>query len=443
MPKALIALLSFLLALGLGQPGGDAPFGVSAAYADDDDDDDDGGRSWNDDDDDDGPVFRRAPVRRSAPAVRQAPRQQTRRAPPPAPPPPPPVRAANELIARGISQQGLAVLNEQGFETIRSTVLSSGTEMVRLRTPSALGVEQAAQIIRDAGAAERIDYNHYYRTEQGSACSGIDCPARQMIQWPQDVSCGVPPRIGMVDTGLNADHDTFRDAELTIHRLDQEASESGLVHGTAIASLLVGAGDTRSPGLVRHAPLWAVDAFHRSQSDERSDAFSLIEALDWLAANDVRIINLSLAGPDNELLAAKMEALEAQGILVVAAAGNAGPSAGPAYPAAYETVLAVTAVDRRGEVYRRAGRGAHIDLAAPGVDVWTAASISGARTKTGTSFAVPFVAAAAALVLQQRPGLLPAELRAELTGQARDLGSAGRDDVFGSGLLSVPDPCPA
>ena len=92
---------------------------------------------------------------------------------------------------------------------------------------------------------------------------------------------------------------------------------------------------------------------------------------------------------------------------MIAAAGNDGPRAEPAYPAAYDSVIAVTAVDRSGTIYRRAIRGAHVDLAAQGVEVWTAASVKGARWKTGTSFAAPYVTAAVALWLQHDPMLTP------------------------------------
>ncbi|MEF9603296.1 S8 family serine peptidase, partial [Paracoccus sp. PXZ] len=182
-------------------------------------------------------------------------------------------------------------------------------------------------------------------------------------------------------------------------------------------------------------------AFHKRREDERADAFALVEALDYLAAQQVRIVNLSLAGPPNQALAGQIRRMDQAGIVLVAAAGNGGPAAKPAFPAAYPQVIAVTAVDRRAQVYRRANRGEHIDLAAPGVDVWTAASIRGARTKTGTSFATPFVTAAAALLMQREPGLTPAEVRARLLSSARDLGKAGHDEVFGHGLLSPPDPC--
>ena len=75
------------------------------------------------------------------------------------------------------------------------------------------------------------------------------------------------------------------------------------------------------------------------------------------------------------------------------------------------------------------------------MNVWTAASISGARTKTGTSFAAPFVTAAAALLLQSEAGLTPAQTRARLQGAARDLGKAGPDEVFGHGLVQPAGGC--
>jgi len=92
-------------------------------------------------------------------------------------------------------------------------------------------------------------------------------------------------------------------------------------------------------------------------------------------------------------------------------------------------------------VYRRAGRGSHIDLAAPGVDVWTAASIRGARWKTGTSFAAPFVAAAAAMLRQQTPDMSADAVRQALLGRTIDLGDPGPDAVYGAGLLSVEGLC--
>jgi subtilisin family serine protease len=207
--------------------------------------------------------------------------------------------------------------------------------------------------------------------------------------------------------------------------------------------LLVGNPDSRSPGLLPGLPLIAVDAFQKEAGDERADVFTLVRALDHLSRSGAEVINLSLAGPPNDVLEATLAQLEEQrGIVIVAAAGNGGPSAPPAYPAAYESVIAVTAVDRTGRAYRRAGRGDYVELAAQGVDVWTAASVKGARWKTGTSFAAPYVTAAAALWRQTHPEFTPAEIRAAMAQDARDLGSEGRDAIFGYGILDLGQACP-
>lgn len=418
----LVGLSVALICLDPAPQGGG--WGLSAALADDDDDDDRGGG----DDDDDAPAPRRAPP----PAVQ-------RRAPVPLA-----TRAENEIIARDLSPADLAFLRDRGFRVLRSATLSNGQTIHRLRKPAAMTMPQARSMVTDLGSARAVDFNHYYRPGNApSACKGTDCPARLMIGWPSGYpSCGTPVRIGMVDTGLNENHTVLRDANVRVHRVETSGNTaSNEQHGTAVAALLVGGQDSRTPGLVPQAELIAVDAFHKAREDERADAFALIEALDYLAAQQVDIVNLSLAGPPNTALETQITQLDRQGIVLVAAAGNGGPAAKPAFPAAYPSVIAVTAVDRREQVYRRANRGTHIDLAAPGVNVWTAASISGGRHKTGTSFAAPFVTAAAALLLQAEPDLTPAEIRARLRNGARDLGKQGLDEVFGHGLVMPPPSC--
>jgi subtilisin family serine protease len=247
----------------------------------------------------------------------------------------------------------------------------------------------------------------------------------------------------MIDTGINADHETFEGARLEVTRLGREDLEpSRAIHGTAVAALLVGQRGSRSPGLLPGSRLVAVDAFHRVGGDERADVFSLLEGLDLLASAEVTVINLSLAGPPNAVLERAVQRLVMEeDIVLTASVGNAGPAAGPYYPAAYAPVLAVTAVDRGGNAYRRAVRGAHVDLAAPGVEIWTAASVSGARWKTGTSFAVPFVTAAASLARIARPDLSAVEIAGELLARASDLGEPGRDDIFGAGIVDLDLAC--
>jgi minor extracellular protease Epr len=268
-----------------------------------------------------------------------------------------------------------------------------------------------------------------------------------MIGWPlppsREGSCGSSVLLGMIDTGINASHETFQGARLKLQRLGPTSVDpSRALHGTAVAALLVGHPEKRSPGLVPGARLFAVDAFHRRGGDERADVFTLVQALGMLAVRNVEVLNLSLAGPDNAVLEAIINRLATENnIVIVSAVGNYGPRAAPAYPAAYDTVIAVTAVDRNSSIYRRAVRGPHVDLAAPGVNVWTAASISGARWKTGASFAVPFVTAAAAMMRETRPDLSASEVREAIRERAVDLGAPGPDEIFGAGLLNIEGLC--
>jgi subtilisin family serine protease len=248
----------------------------------------------------------------------------------------------------------------------------------------------------------------------------------------------------MIDTGINMDHAALAGAQVALTRVaPEDYNASDAIHGTAVAAILVGDPASRAPGLLPGLPLVAVDAFHKASGDERADVYTLVRGLDQLIGAGASVINLSLAGPPNTVLEDTLAAIEAaQGAVIVAAAGNGGPNAPPAYPAAYDSVIAVTAVDKGARAYRRAGRGPHVDLAAPGVDVWTAASVQGARWKTGTSFAAPYVTAAAALWRQAYPELTPAEIRAALSQSAADLGAPGVDEVFGHGLLDLGGRCP-
>ncbi|WP_299706067.1 S8 family serine peptidase [uncultured Tateyamaria sp.] len=391
------------------------------AYADsdddDDDDDDNGGRRFvsdDDDDDDDGGV---APASTSTPD-----------------------RAPDEIIAADLSDADLTQLIEEGFELLQQ--IEATPTLVRLRIPQALTLDAARVRVRALPTGSSADFNHYYRGSQGT-CDGPECLALELVGYPREGICALTDvRIGMVDTGINTGHEVFSGSDLTVQRIsDERLDPSRAIHGTSVAAILIGAPESRSPGLLPDATLLAVDAFYRAGADERADAFSVAAGIDWLRIRDIGVLNLSLSGSENIVLKEAIDRIVIEDVLVIAAAGNDGPRSAPAFPAAYETTVAVTAVDVRGSVYRRANQGAHIDLAAPGVDVWTAASVSGARWKTGTSFAAPFVTAAAALSRDAQPDSTAAEIREQLIGSARDLGPPGRDEVFGAGLLNMGETC--
>ena len=147
-----------------------------------------------------------------------------------------------------------------------------------------------------------------------------------------------------------------------------------------------------------------------------------------------RSSNISLAGPRNLVLDRLIARAQADGHIIVAAAGNGGPTAAPAYPAALPDVIAVTAVDSRGRVYRQANQGSYVRFAALGVAVPVAAPGGGTAPRSGTSFASPHIAArlGRCVLASARAS---AQCINQLDRQAIDLGSNGRDPVYGVGLI--------
>lgn len=429
---------------------------ISAALADDDDDGDDGGgggsgnssggsRGGNDDDDDDdrgNGSFR--DLRSLFGLQPQTPRRQVNRREPTVP-----QRVPDEIVTYGLDDLTITTLTGQGFSLRERTELALlGADIVRLGIPRGMSLEEARDVVNASHPEASGDFNHYYQPQARTLeiCSGDGCHLiRQMVGWPsgENAACLKPQKIGLIDTAINADHAVLQGANVKVVALNTEdRPKSGAKHGTAVAALLAGGHDSHIPGLLPGAEVVAVDAFQRfGRSSDIASTFDLVRSLEILVKHDVKVINLSLTGPSNDVLANAIRAARAGGVFLVAAAGNDGPNAKPVYPAAYEEVIAVTAVDRTRQPYRRAVRGAHIDIAAPGVGVWTAASISGARQQTGTSFAAPFVTATVAVLVSAKPDMSQQELEAGLIDLSEDLGVPGRDQVFGWGVLNARGLC--
>jgi subtilisin family serine protease len=144
-------------------------------------------------------------------------------------------------------------------------------------------------------------------------------------------------------------------------------------------------------------------------------------------------MNMSFAGSKDPLIERAIAAVAARGIVMIAAAGNAGPKSPALYPAASADVIAVSATDAQDKLFAASSRGGHIALSAPGVDILLPVPDEKYQMMSGTSFSAAYVSGLAALMLERNPALKPSEVRAVLTQTARDLGAPGRDDLFGSG----------
>ena len=348
-----------------------------------------------------------------------------------------------EIVALVPLGQSLDPALNAGFTALsRSDLATMNAFAVRLLLPPGRSLAAATAELANLLPSAVTDQNHIY-TPDDFLCDGAECAAQAMIGWAGWPSA-MRPRLGMIDTGVNTDHPALQGQRLTVHQLDLgQRDVARRQHGTAIAAMLVGKVEGRVPGLLPDAELIAVEAFHLRSGAEQADAFSVVRALDLLIGEQVDVINLSFSGPANTVLERVIARAAESDIGLVAAAGNGGPGAAPAYPAAWPQVIAVTAVDAQERVYRQANQGAYVTLAAPGVNIWTAASVSGGRLRSGTSYAAPFVTAVLAVERLRVPNTGVQAVTQHLLACARDLGEAGFDPVFGHGLVAAPGQCDA
>jgi subtilisin family serine protease len=210
------------------------------------------------------------------------------------------------------------------------------------------------------------------------------------------------------------------------------------------------AGDAaRRMGSAPAARMLAIRAFAVAPNGGESTSFVILKALDYAAAHRAQIVNMSFAGPNDALVERGISAAATKGIVMVAAAGNTGAKSPPLYPAAYRSVIAVSATDAQDKLFAASNRGGHIAISAPDVDIFLPAPDEKYQIASGTSFSAAYVSGLAALLLERDPALKPDEVRAILMKTARDLGAPRRDDLFGAGeanadaAVSAVAPAPA
>ncbi|AFV00477.1 S8 family serine peptidase [Simiduia agarivorans] len=334
-----------------------------------------------------------------------------------------------------LTGEELNTLNQPGITLISATPMPAlGKQLVRFRVTQSLDQRSALQALLPAHLHPMLDRNHTYDSQSGAEDIAASNRSIDRLATP----CPHPVKVGMVDTGIQVEHPAFSHRRIT--RADFLPADliAPDAHGTAVAGVLVGEAEGLTPRLGA-GHLFAAAAFYqRSDFSQGATTDSLIQALNWLSSQEVRVINLSLAGPPNKLLGIAIELIHAQGIALVAAVGNEGPAAPPLYPAAFEPVIGVTAVDARQAIYRWANQGHQVDFSAPGVSVITARAINPQQSnplgrESGTSMAAPVIAAHLACLLARGERLETA--LSTLRAQATDLGAPGRDTVFGEGWL--------
>jgi len=345
---------------------------------------------------------------------------------------------ANELVAEieGTEAQvdamarrhGLRRIGSQNFPLINATI---GVFRITDRRP----LDVVSREFATEASVHLVQPNYrYILQEQKAAFSEKDSVqyALAKLRLPEAhmLAHGANVRVAVVDSGIDIRHPEL--ANSIVESFDALGSSEGPhVHGTGIAGAIVA--HAKLTGSAPAAQILAIRAFGAGANGAQSNSYVILKALDYAVSHGARIINMSFAGPKDPLIERGIAAVAARNIVMVAAAGNAGAKSPPLYPAANPSVIAVSATDAQDHLFSASNRGSYITVAAPGVDVFLPAPDDKYQITSGTSFSAAYVSGLAALMLERNPALQPEELRAMLMRTARDLGSPGRDDLFGAG----------
>jgi subtilisin family serine protease len=272
---------------------------------------------------------------------------------------------------------------------------------------------------------------------------GIDRVDAELLWGASTTGSGI--NVAVVDTGIELNHPdlalNIKGGYNAINPLRSPNDDNG--HGTHVAGI-IGALDN-TIGVIGAAPtvnLYAVKVLSRTGSGYISD---IIEGLDWARMNGMHVVNMSL-GASSDVQSFHDAVIRAHdaGVVLIAAAGNDSGGA-VNYPGAYLEVIAVSATDNTNTIAYFSSVGPEVDLAAPGAGIFSSYKGQTYATLSGTSMASPHVAGVAALLLTQpvkcdmdlSGTCSPSEVQARLESTATDLGTAGKDNQYGSGLVNA------
>lgn len=309
--------------------------------------------------------------------------------------------------------------------------------LVTLLVPRSRSTREALRELRQADPQGSYDFDHLYVESAAAEFVAGHSPAAG--ESPAAPGASSPPllqiRVGLIDGGVDTSHPVFQRRPPVVSGCAGRLHPSS--HGTAVASLFVGS-SADFTGAAPAAELLAVDVYCGTEAPG-GRMRDVVTGMSELAQAEARVVNMSIVGPDNAVLAATVRALQTRGVLIVAASGNDGPHAKPLFPAAYPGVIAVSAVDARRRVLPEASGGAHVSFVAPGADLLAASPDGRYQRVRGTSFAAPLVAGLLAVELS-RPGAEASHIVDQLAAQAEDRGTRGRDARYGMGLVGADLP---
>ncbi|MEK3712076.1 S8 family serine peptidase [Bacillus sp. FSL K6-1005] len=257
-------------------------------------------------------------------------------------------------------------------------------------------------------------------------------PIQVKQAWKEGLT-GKNVKIAVIDSGISPHDDlSISGGYSAVSYTSSYKDDNG--HGTHVAGIIGAKHNGYGiDGVAPEAQIYAVKALDQNGS---GDLQGLLKGIDWSIANGMDIVNMSLGtSSDSQILHDAMDKAYEKGVLLVAASGNDGNGKPVNYPAAYSSVVAVSATDQRNQLAAFSTTGNEVEFSAPGTDITSTYLHQYYATGSGTSQATPHAAAMFALLKQRDPGNTNVQLRALMQKNIVDLGMTGRDQQFGYGLI--------
>lgn len=259
-------------------------------------------------------------------------------------------------------------------------------------------------------------------------------------------------KVGILDSGIDTEH---RDLKVVngFCSLAPDCStgvpyDDNNGHGTHVAGVIAAlANGTGLVGIAPNVDLYSIKVLNDLGAGTTS---SIVQGIEWAINQKLDIINLSITSTtDDPLIKKALEVAYAKGLMIVGAAGNQGKDTSDTvtYPAKYDSVIAVGAVNEDLTSFKLSSQGPKVEIVAPGASIFSTypsewdfvdGKQDGYRTLSGTSMSSPHVAGVLALLKERFPAMTNVEIRNLLNGMTKDLGEVGRDAIFGTGLLQYP-----
>jgi subtilisin len=357
-------------------------------------------------------------------------------------------------IFRGLTKSEVPVLDVSSITRMRPTpkmenILLDINEYEAPIIAASLTQDQVAKLKRDPNI-DRVEedgkcYALYTVQDQPSPMAetvpwGVD-RIKAPLAW--DITKGKGIKVAVCDTGIDYTHPDLKpNYKGGISFVPTESDPKDFNrHGTHVSGTIGGAiNDSGVIGVAPSAYLYAVKVLASNGSGDWS---MLIAGIEWCISNGMHVLNMSLGAPEGapSALEAMCNLAWSRGLILVAAAGNSNPTLpNPGFPARYNSVIAVSAIDSANTIAPFSCRGAKIELCAPGVNILSTVPGDGYSNLSGTSMACPHVTGVVALALSSHrwpPNNLAhnVAIRRLLAVTADNLGIPNRDNLYGFGRV--------